>query len=290
MNIDFEKLWCESPHSGVLFFECSIREEENRSSKVLSFDFQLWHRSSRSSGEAQFLSELHLDKRTEIPSEFQAKRQRLLRLVWPYTQEQLETIEGHLEQESPFFEIRGKLLVQSIYAASPSGPARSYLQWEDFYNPQASSNVIYAELQRTQWAVLVNKLGFRPRVLRAVSLLVTPGFKRATECIRDAWKAHRTNEHDKVLQLCFVAFESLGFNLYGTADMHRGDLLKQILRTADQQVVNQIGELFKSFQNFLNLGRHERGQQVDLSAAESKLAIINTELLLSYLEGYFSRV
>jgi hypothetical protein len=170
----------------------------------------------------------------------------------------------------------------------PNAAKRSYLQWEDFYNPQSSSNTIFAIIERTQWADLMNRLGFRPRVLRTLSLLKSPGFKRANECIKDAWEAHRTNDHDKALQLCFVAFESLGFNLYGDAEMNRGDLLKKILSKSDPNVVNQVAELFKSFQNFLNLGRHERGQQVSLSAADSKLAIIGAEVLLSYLEGLFA--
>lgn len=167
-------------------------------------------------------------------------------------------------------------------------PGASYLKWEDFYNPQSSSKVIFAELERTQWAALMNKLGFRPRVLRDVSLLVTPGFKRAAECVRDAWSAHRVNDRDKALQLCFKAFESLGFNLYGDADLDRGNLLKKILSTSDPVVLTQIAEFLKSFQNFLHLGRHEKGQQVRLSEAESKLAVLSTEIFLSYLEGYFN--
>lgn len=287
LGIEFKKLYSVSPASQqILLFECSLSQRDIRTSNVFNFDFQLWHRASLSSGQSRFISPLYLDHQSEL-TDLQPHQEKLFRLIWPYSDDQLEYLDNRISGERPSFEIKGRLLVQSHYPASANAPPRSHLQWEPFFSPPSFSGTFFVEQDPTQWAEVLTILNYRPRIYRDVSMLRTPGFRRAKEHIQNAWIAHRTGDHDGALQSCFAAFESLGFYLYGQPDLNRGDLLKKILQNSDLVVQKQLMELLKVFQGFLHLGRHETGPPIKLTAAESKTAIICSEVFLSYLEGYF---
>jgi hypothetical protein len=220
LGIEFKKLYSVSHASQqILLFECSLSQREIRTSNVFNFDFQLWHRPTLSSGLSRFISPLYLDHQSEI-TDLQPNQEKLFRLFWPYSDEQLEYLDGRISGERPAFEIKGRLLVQSQYPASGNVPPRSYIQWESFFSPPSFSGALFVEQDPAKWAELLTILNYRPRVYRDVSMLHTPGFRRAKERIQNAWTEHRTGDHDGALQSCFTAFESLGFYLYGQPDLN----------------------------------------------------------------------
>ena len=113
-----------------------------------------------------------------------------------------------------------------------------------------------------------------------------PGFTRSEEHLNKAWEHHRAGRYDEALSACQKGFECLGFNLYGDVRISRGDVLKQLMERDEDEKRQLVQKLWMSLQDFLHLGRHEKGQPISVTHADSEMALLSATALI----GYFARL
>lgn len=266
------------PGSSGLVFGMQIENRQERSASIISFDFELWIRRLRSN-DAAFLGKLWPESFRDYSewARLESRQQMPLNLSWHYRPKDLQKIEDWRDGGSPFLEIRGQAGVNSIWKTTPSS-----FSWEQIYSPEGAFP-LRVSYPQSDWVELLNQIGFCNIILCEVPAPpFPPGFARSQGLLALAWHSHRAGRPEEALQNCFKAFECLGFNLVG-ASTKREEILERLLVNAHKAKQEKIEQLWDSLSAFLHLGRHERGETVALSMADSEMALVCATSLLRYL-------
>lgn len=275
------KIFPARPGSSGLVFETRIVNNENRMANVVSFDFELWLGRQHSS-EVDFMGKLSPDSFRGYSewAQLGLRQEWPFNLSWHYTAKDLQKVEDRRNGGSPLFEIRGQVGIISKWTNNNPPPS---FAWEQVHNLQGGFPIRFPYSQ-SDWVELLNQIGFRNIMLYELPAPpFPPGFARSQELLENAWKSHRAAKPEEALQHCFKAFECLGFNLLGAGTTKRDEILAHLLADAPIAKKETIGKLWASLSDFLHLGRHERGETVELSVADSEMALVCATSLLRYL-------
>lgn len=287
MYFRLEKIDAAPPGSSGIVFETVLENREPRTATIFSYDFELWLLRDMNAAVAKYLARLSPDFHADFPGEFKPNVQKPLKLIWHYTPKQLQEVEEWRQDRNLTIEIRGHLLVASVWPG-PSGTTQALsFQWEKPYQAAISGGGAYPiriSVPQSEWATLLSKIGFRHITLYELPMpSFPPGFARSESYLKEAWEHHWAGRRDEALLACFKAFECLGFNLYGEAKLDRQTFLERLMPGIEGHKRKVVEELWESLHEFFHLGRHERGQPIDLTHADTEMALIFATALLGYL-------
>lgn len=273
-----EKIVPARPGSSGLVFATRIGNNDNRLVNIVSFDFELWVRHERPS-DANFRGKLWPDSVGDFSdwTKLESRQDKPLLLSWHYVPKDLQEIEDWRNGGNLHLEIRSQIGATSVWPQMQP----SFL-WERIYSKEGSAP-IQVSYPQSDWVALMNQIGFRNIMLYELPAPpFPPGFARSQELLASAWNNHREGRPEEAMQNCFKAFECLGFNLAGQ-DTKREEILAHLLADAHKAKREKVEELWNSLSEFLHLGRHERGETVALSMADSEMALVCATSLLRYL-------
>jgi hypothetical protein len=277
-----------SRNSGIVF-DCVLQNKARRVATVLSQEYELWIVAQVHAGPAEFLTRLSFDLTSQSTNTltYRADEGRGLKLIWPFFPSQLQRIEDVRQGKEPCFEIRNRLLVKSQhYKADGALLYEEQFNEESAYESETNAYPIRFKINHAEWTGLLDEIGFTHIILQELALPVfPPEFKRAQDHLKDAWHHHRAGRERPALLSCFNTFECLGFDLTGTPDKARIDVLGLLMTGKEQEKQEKIKALWAAVGNYCHLGRHDKGPPVEISHQDGELALVCATVLLKYLAG-----
>lgn len=283
-NIRLENVTAPQRGSDGIIFELTLENPHDRTATILSCEFQLWLVRPKT-GEALFLGPLLPEYYGgfDFRLQFDPRAQTRIKVSWHYDHQQLQQIEDWRGDHEPSFQIRGRTSVVSVWPGEGGKPQPPQFSGECFFSNNAYPVSFSVSLVR--WTELLEQLGFNHVVLYQFPLpQLPPGFSRSEAHLKEAWEHHRAGRRDEALLSCRKVFEPLGFNLYGEVGLKRDEVLSRIMTEASDEKRSEILKLWQSLQNlFSNVGIHERGKPIELTKADTELAVICTTAILGYL-------
>ena len=288
--VRFDKLAAARSGNSAILFQLELDNPADRTATILSCDFELWALIHGSS-EAKFLGRLSPDLHggRDWQRSFGPNEARPFPLTWHCTPERLQHVEDCRAGGDLTLEIRGYLGVAALWPKRDSS-----LQVPSF----ASENPFLATLKGgggsypiriavapSQWAELLGEIGFRHITLYELPIPpLPPGFSRSETYLKEAWIHHRSGRKDEALLACRKAFEPLGYNLFGDDRLSRRGVLDRLMSGEATGKREAILDFWEKLQDLLSkIGVHEKGEPIDLTYADTELAVICTTALLGYL-------
>ncbi len=290
--IRLDKISAAKPGSSGIVFEMVLDNRVPRSADIFAFDFELWLLKDMSRSAADFLGKLSPDFLTDFSTwtKFGPHDQKPLNLIWHYRPRQLQQIEDWRKGSNPVFEIRGQVAVMSVWPAregAAPAPSFSSFVWEFLPGSaggQSGSYPLRFSFPQSEWAALLNQVDFRHITLYEFpSPPFPPAFSRCESRLKEAWEHHRGGRPDEAFLACRQAFECLGFDIHGDAQLSRRALLERMMSSAPARKRETVANLWESLQNVLNMGVHERGEPVQLSHSDTEMTLVCATALLGYL-------
>ena len=277
-----------SRNSGIIF-DCALQNKAPRLATVLSQEYELWFTAQVHAGPAEFLSRLLFDLTSQLTNTaaYRQDEGRGLKLIWPFSTRQLQRIEDFRQGNEPYFEIRNRFLVKSQhYKTDGTSLHEAQFNEESAFASGTNAYPICFKIDHEEWTKLLDEIGFRHIILQELSLpAFPPEFRRAQDHLKEAWRHHRAGRERPALLSCFNAFECLGFDLMGTPDVKRVDVLALLMDGKEQAKQEKIKALWAAVGNYCHLGRHDKGPPVQLSHQDGELALVSATVLLKYLAG-----
>lgn len=134
------------------------------------------------------------------------------------------------------------------------------------------------------WAKLLSDVGFSHIVLQELTIpAFPPEFKRAQNHLKEAWDHHRAGRERPALLSCFGAFECLGYELTGTGNTTRDDVLKLLMDGKEEEKKAKIKALWRAVGDYCHMGRHHKDAPVHLSHRDVEVGLVTATILLRYL-------
>lgn len=242
----------------AMVFQFRLKNDPGAITRILGLHVELWQTADTSGNRERRVGELKLDAQLIVTdsqygfkSALRPGEETPLRLVWPTTPEALQAIEDYRAGMSPVFRIRPILMLEAVWPNDgPRGKWRNVCGWD---HPMCGNGwPLWLTIPDREWIALLNRLNFKHNTLDRLKWpALPPAFKRWEENLAAAWQYHRTGDFDAALNACYKAFDCLGFNLTGSLDVKRREVLQLLMEGAEDDKKTSALELLKSLQNFL---------------------------------------
>src|SRR5690348_14220073 len=109
-------------YSGILF-ECALENKVSRKATILSQEYELWFMKNEQDSSPEFVTRLSFDlfSLQDKPT-FEPNSGRGIKLIWHFTESQLQRIEDLRQGSEPWFQIRSRLTIYAQWLKTDGTP------------------------------------------------------------------------------------------------------------------------------------------------------------------------